>query len=180
MLVNSRNYMRRKQQKKIVIGISSCLLGERVRYDGNHKHDRFITEVLSNYFNFMAFCPEVAIGLGVPRPTIRLERLNNKNRAILQTGHKSDITDDLHEYGCHIAKTQTTISGYILKSKSPSCGMERVKVHDENNVPSTTTSGIYANALMSTQPLLPIEEEGRLNDPDLRDNFIGKQWNELI
>ena len=158
-------------EERIVIGISSCLLGEPVRYNGGHKRDRYITETLDKYFDFQPFCPEVAIGLGVPRPTIRLEQTGTLPVAVVtETGR--DVTAQLDNYGREIGTRINHISGYILKSRSPSCGMERVKVFDKNGVPSANGSGIYARALMECQPLLPVEEEGRLNDPELRDNFL--------
>ncbi len=156
----------------IRIGISSCLLGENVRYNGDHKRNRYITDTLSRYFEFVPFCPEVAIGLGVPRPTIRLEGNAEQPRAIVQDEQRRDVTQPLREYGRNIASSVTGISGYILKSRSPSCGMERVKVYDHNNVPSPRAHGIFARAFMDGRPLLPVEEEGRLNDPDLRDSFL--------
>lgn len=171
--------------KPIRIGISSCLLGEKVRYNGDHKRDRHITETLSRYFEFVPFCPEVAIGLGVPRATIRLEGRMEQPRAVVQDDDRRDITEPLREYGRTIANTITDISGYILKSRSPSCGMERIKVYDHNNVPSASTGGIFASAFIKSRPLLPVEEERRLNDPDLHDNFIERvftyyRWNHQV
>lgn len=157
---------------KIKLGISSCLLGETVRYDGGHKRDRYITDTLSQYFEFLPVCPEVAIGLGVPRPTIRLESGHDAPRAIIKAEENRDVSHELDAYGQRMGKQLNTISGYILKSRSPSCGMERVKVYDETGMPTKAGSGIYAKAFMQSQPLLPVEEEGRLNDPPLRDNFI--------
>lgn len=170
---------------KIPIGISSCLLGEPVRYNGGHKRDRYITDTLSRYFHFLPFCPEVAIGLGVPRPTIRLEGNEDSPRAVITDENKKDVTSQLDAYGRGIGEKHTSISGYILKARSPSCGMERVKIYDKNSIPSAKGSGIYANALMRTQPLLPVEEEGRLNDPALRDNFIERvfiyyRWQRMV
>ena len=164
--------MIRGNREKIRIGVSSCLLGEKVRYDGNHKLNRLITEVLSEHFEFIPFCPEVAIGLGVPRPVIRLQMMSRRPRAVLQNGDNRDITGELAQLGHQVAGKYTELGGYILKSNSPSCGMERVKIHDDNGISAATGSGIYAGALMSALPLLPVEEEGRLGDPDLRENFL--------
>jgi len=157
---------------RIRIGVSSCLIGEKVRYNGDHKRDRYLTDVLSQYFEYVPFCPEMAIGLGTPRPTIRLEGQADRPRAVVQNDDRRDVTEDLAAYGREVGECETGLSGYILKSRSPSCGMERVKVYDRNNVPSPAANGVYARAFMEQQPLLPVEEEGRLNDPDLRDNFI--------
>ena len=159
-------------KERINIGVSSCLLGETVRYDGGHKRNRYITDSLSDYFNYVSFCPEVAIGLGVPRPVIRLIKDGDQVRAVMPDDNNRDLTDDLYSYGKNIGGNIEHLSGYIFKSKSPSCGMERVKVYGKKGIPGETDTGIYANAIMQTQPLLPVEEEGRLNDPGLRDNFI--------
>lgn len=158
--------------QRIRIGISSCLLGERVRYDGNHKRDARINDVLSEHFKFVPYCPEVAIGLGVPRATLRLQQTGHGVRAVQPDRNLRDVTEALAAYGRRIGRSDTRISGYIFKARSPSCGPARVKVYDANGSPSGKAEGIYAAALMQTQPLLPAEDEGRLNDPDLRDNFI--------
>jgi uncharacterized protein YbgA (DUF1722 family)/uncharacterized protein YbbK (DUF523 family) len=176
--------MTQPQPPRIVIGISSCLLGENVRYNGGHKRDRYITDTLSRYFEFRPYCPEVAIGLGVPRPTLRLEGTAAAPRAVVQNPERRDVTAELTRYGLAVGAASQEISGYIFKSRSPSCGMERVKVYDRNSSPSATSGGIYARALIQSRPLLPVEEEGRLNDPDLRDNFIERvmvyaDWQEL-
>ena len=159
-------------RETIRIGISSCLIGEPVRYNGAHKRDRYLTDVLSRYFEYVPFCPEVAIGLGVPRATIQLQAHGSGARAIQPQQDNRDVTDLLADYGRTIGRNQTGISGYIFKARSPSCGMERVKVYDRHGAPSGHGAGIYAAAFRAEQPLLPAEEEGRLNDPDLRDNFI--------
>lgn len=158
--------------EKIQIGVSSCLLGEEVRFNGGHKRSRYITDILADYFQYVPLCPELAIGLGVPRPPIRLVGKIESPRAISPDDPSIDATEDLDAYGREIGRTHTFISGFILKSKSPSCGMERVKVYDHNNVPSPNGRGLFAHALMETQPLLPCEEEGRLNDAGLRGSFL--------
>ena len=157
---------------RIRIGVSSCLLGEPVRYDGGHKRDQRLTEELSEYFEYVPFCPEVAIGLGIPRATIRLQTSAAGVRALQPGSEERDVTAELAAYARQVAGSAAGISGYIFKSRSPSCGMERVKVYDHNGLPSGSAPGIYAAALRESLPLLPMEEEGRLNDPDLRDNFI--------
>ena len=157
--------------RPIRIGISSCLLGERVRFDGNHKQDSYILGTLSQVFEFVPICPEVAIGLGVPREPIRLEGEPEAPRALGVRTKTLDVTDALEGYGRRVAAELEDISGYILKSKSPSCGMERVKVY-RGDMPSRQGRGIFARVLLQARPLLPAEEEGRLGDPVLRENFI--------
>lgn len=170
--------------ERIKVGISSCLLGEAVRFDGGHKRDAFINGVLSGYFELVPFCPEVAIGLGIPRDPIRLEREDGEVRAVGVKNREVDVTEPLREQGCKIVRENPDLSGYILKSKSPSCGMERVKVYDPNGVPESSGVGRFAHAVMERWPSLPVEEEGRLNDPVLRENFIERlfvyrRWQEL-
>lgn len=170
---------------RIRIGVSSCLLGQQVRHDGGHKRSRFITDVLARYLQFEPVCPELAIGLGVPREPIRLQGRPEAPRAVGTRTPERDVTGALDDYGTAQARHLQGISGYLFKSKSPSCGMERVKLYDSNGVPSNTGRGIYAAAIMRALPLLPTEEEGRLNDPALRENFLERlfayrRWQELL
>lgn len=157
--------------KKIPIGISSCLLGHNVRYDGSHKRDAYITGTLSEYFDFRPFCPEVEIGLGTPRPTIHLVRVNGEIRCIGVKNPEIDVTERLRDHAGQLAAQHADLCGYILKKDSPSCGMERVKVYADN-IPRRDGVGIYAETMMRNNPLLPVEEEGRLGDAGLRENFI--------
>jgi uncharacterized protein YbgA (DUF1722 family)/uncharacterized protein YbbK (DUF523 family) len=149
------------------------LLGEKVRFDGGHKQDKYLTKTLSDFFEYLPFCPEVAIGLGTPRPTLRLVKQKNGHVQAIMPTTSQNYTEDLNHYAQKVLPRINHISGYILKSKSPSCGMARVKVYDEagNSLPSNAV-GIYAQQLMTAMPHLPIEEEGRLNDPLLKENFI--------
>lgn len=156
---------------RIRLGISSCLLGQKVRFDGNHKQDGFITGTLSNYFEFVPVCPEMAIGLGVPRPPIRLTGDPRAPRAVGVDDPSLDVTERLARYGARQARTLGDLSGYIFKARSPSCGMERVKVYGSHE-PAKAGRGIYADAFLAGQPWLPAEEEVRLTDPGLRDNFL--------
>ncbi len=162
--------------RKIRLGISRCLLGEKVRYDGNHKHDGYIVKTLGRFFKFVPVCPEVAIGLGVPRPPIRLIGNPDKPRAAVVDDPGLDVTGKLTRYGRRTARELGDISGYIFKSGSPSCGVARVKVYGANNRRSRRGSGVYARAFMAENPLLPVEEEDRLGDPVLRENFIERVW----
>ena len=171
--------------KKIPVGISSCLLGQPVRYDGGHKYDVFINRRLAYFFEFKAFCPEVAIGLGTPRPPIRLVKTADGVRVRGVQDPLQDVTGALADYGRHVAERQDDICGYLFKSRSPSCGMQRVKTWHETGMPGRSDgTGAYAQAIMQACPNLPAEEEGRLNDPDLRDNFIERvftwyRWQQL-
>ncbi len=155
------------------IGISSCLLGQKVRFDGGHKRDVFLVETFGKFVEWVPLCPEVEIGLGTPREAIRLVRDAGGVRLI---GVKSaaDHTDRMRGWAVHRADllARETLDGYILKKDSPSCGMERVKVYTPGGVPSRDGRGLFAEALIARLPLLPVEEEGRLSDPRLRDHFV--------
>ncbi|MDX2315609.1 MAG: DUF523 and DUF1722 domain-containing protein [Gammaproteobacteria bacterium] len=169
----------------IRIGISSCLLGDEVRFDGGHKRDAYVSGTLSSYFEFVPVCPEVAIGLGTPREPIRLVRIEDEVRVRGVRTPDLDVTQPLREYGRKMAAQLRDISGYILKRGSPSCGMERVKIYSEQGMPSKNGVGAYAELFMAEQPLLPCEEEGRLSDPVLRENFIVRvfvyhRWQQLV
>ena len=169
---------------RIRVGISSCLLGQEVRYDGGHKHSGYITESLGQFFDFVAYCPEVAIGLGVPRPPIRLVKSAHGPRAVGVKNAELDVTDKLIAYAEKVAPRLHDFSGYILKKGSPSCGMERVKVYGPHGMSVATSAGLFAGTLMAQHPELPFEEEGRLMDPVLRENFIERvfiyhRWQQL-
>ena len=162
------------QATPITLGISSCLLGQEVRYDGGHKKLGFATDELGRHFDFLPVCPEMAIGLGSPRPTLRLVRDAHDATHVRQSqDNRVDVTAQLIAVANHTAQTAAHISGYILCAKSPSCGMERVPVFTENGSSlGKVGSGAYAARLMEKMPLLPVEENGRLNDPLLRENFV--------
>ncbi len=157
----------------ITIGVSSCLLGEEVRYDGGHQKDSYITGVLGQYFSWVSVCPEMEIGLGAPREPLRLVGDPARPRMVAtQSGR--DLTDTMtaHARRRVEALAREGLSGYLLKRASPSCGMERVTVYAEDGAPSGAGSGLFARALLDALPQLPVEEEGRLTDPPRRDNFI--------
>ena len=169
---------------KPLVGISSCLLGQQVRFDGGHKKDGWITGPLSAFFDFLPVCPEVGIGLGVPRPTIHLVGDPERPRAVGSRDASLDVTEQLESFGIGQLPHLAGLSGYILKSKSPSCGMARVPVTSAKGMPAKVGVGIYARVLMQRMPLLPVEEEGRLNDPVLRENFVTRvyvlhRWQQL-
>jgi len=171
--VKSEAHEQSGPEDRIRVGISSCLLGESVRFDGGHKRDAYVNGTLARYFELVPVCPEVAIGLGVPREPIRLVGTGQGVRVLGVRNAELDVTDALRDYGRRMARELDDLSGYILKRASPSCGMERVKVYRPDGTPAGVTgAGAYAQAFMAARPLLPVEEEGRLGDPALRENFV--------
>lgn len=163
-----------KSSVKIQIGISACLMGEKVRYNGGHKQSKLCLNTLSDVFDFHPFCPESAAGFGTPRPTMRLIG-DPKNPRLHYTAPEKteDLTQQLVDGFKHHLPQLNHLSGYILIKNSPSCGATRVKVYQDNGHPHQDGGeGIYAKALRLAYPLLPIEEEGRLHDPHLYENFI--------
>lgn len=166
-----------KPDKKISLGISACLLGHKVRYNGGHKKSTFVMNTLASYFDLIPICPEVGIGLGTPREPVRLVG-NEISYSVLGTDTSAlDVTNSLRQYGIDKAKALDMLSGYILMQKSPSCGMERVKIYHPNGALSSFSGrGMYAKGLMETNQLLPVEEEGRLNDPILKENFFTRVY----
>jgi len=173
-------------EKPIRLGISTCLLGEPVRYDGQHKHDRYLTDTLGRFVEFVPVCPEVECGLGVPREAMRLVGSPDAPRLVtIQTG--KDLTERMLAWATRRVREleREDMCGFIFKSKSPSSGMERVKVYSDKGVPSKSGIGLFARAFMDHFPLLPAEEEGRLHDPALRENFVErifalKRWRDTV
>jgi uncharacterized protein YbgA (DUF1722 family)/uncharacterized protein YbbK (DUF523 family) len=155
------------------IGVSSCLLGQKVRFDGGHKRDAFLVDTFGQFVEWVPVCPEVEAGMSIPREPIRLQRAGP---AIRLVGVKSavDHTDAMTRWAARRteALAREDLDGYVLKKDSPSCGMERVKVYEAGGAPARTGRGLFAEALLARLPLLPVEEEGRLQDPRLRDNFV--------
>jgi len=171
---------------KIKLGVSSCLLGAKVRYDGGHKWDRFLTDTLGQYVDFVPVCPETECGLGVPREAMRLEGDPAAPR-LLTIKTRQDHTDLMLKWALgrleELAKEN--LSGFIFKSRSPSSGMARVKVYDAHGAPVKRGAGIFAARFMARFPLLPVEDEGRLHDPQIRENFlervfIFRRWQEML
>ena len=159
------------------IGISSCLLGQEVRFDGGHKRDPFLTDTLGPQVEWVPVCPEVEMGLGTPRETLRLVRSGDPRARCgwSRRGHVIDHTDGDEPMGARGDSRSwpgEDLCGYVLKKDSPSCGMERVKTYGAGGMPERNGRGLFAAALMRRFPSLPVEEEGRLNDPRLRENFI--------
>jgi uncharacterized protein YbgA (DUF1722 family)/uncharacterized protein YbbK (DUF523 family) len=155
------------------IGVSSCLLGQKVRFDGGHKRDAFLVDTFGPYVEWVPVCPEIEVGMGTPREAIHLVK---RDGGVVLVGVKSgtDHTDRMREWSRRrVARLAgERLDGYVLKKDSPSCGMERVKLYDPQGSPTRTGRGLFAEALMEGLPLLPVEEEGRLSDPRLRDNFV--------
>jgi uncharacterized protein YbgA (DUF1722 family)/uncharacterized protein YbbK (DUF523 family) len=158
---------------KIPIGISQCLLGDPVRFDGGHKRNRYLTDVLSAYFDYRPVCPEVAIGLGIPRKPIRLIVTDGQERIRGVDNTELDVTDALVAEADKAASAMQDICGYVFMQNSPSCGVYGLKRYGENGYGIDSKGrGAYAKRFMELMPLIPVEEAGRLNDAGLRENFI--------
>jgi uncharacterized protein YbgA (DUF1722 family)/uncharacterized protein YbbK (DUF523 family) len=173
-------------EEKIKLGISACLLGENVRYDGGHKLDRYLTGTLGTYVEYVPVCPEFECGLGVPRESMRLMGDPDAPRLVTNKTGK-DHTDRMLKWAAkRVAQLEEEgLCGFVFKKNSPSSGMERVKVYNEKGMPVKKGVGLFARAFMEHFPLLPVEDEGRLHDPKLRENFIErifvfKRWRELL
>jgi len=172
--------------ERIKLGISSCLLGENVRYDGGHRLDPFLAHTLGQYVEYVPVCPEAECGFGVPREPMHLEGDPDSPR-LVTVRTKQDMTDRLVKWAQkRVAQLEKEdFCGFIFKSASPSSGMERVRVYNERGVPVKKGVGIFARIFIEHFPLLPVEDEGRLHDPKLRDNFIErifvlKRWREVL
>ena len=155
------------------LGVSSCLLGETVRFDGGHKRDRFVTDLLGEFVEWVAVCPEVEVGMGTPRPALRLRGEAGRPRLVeIKSGR--DHTSAMERYAARRTRELRALDlcGYVLKKNSPSCGFARVKVYGEKGMPTRSSQGLFARALVEAFPHLPVEDEGRLNDSRLRENFI--------
>jgi uncharacterized protein YbgA (DUF1722 family)/uncharacterized protein YbbK (DUF523 family) len=158
----------------IRIGISTCLLGQHVRYDGGHKRDAFLVETFGPLIEWVPVCPEVEVGLGTPRESMRLVK-DAEGVRLVTVKTRVDHSAALRRFAVRrvAALGRLGLCGYVLKKDSPSCGMARVKVYDPaGGMPAKTGTGLFARALMEAEPLLPVEEEGRLNDPVLRESFV--------
>jgi len=172
--------------KPIKIGISACLLGHKVRYNGGHQHDRFITDTLGKFMEFVPVCPEVECGLGIPREAMRLTG-DPENPRLITSKTGIDHTDKMRTWAEIKVKEleNEQLCGFIFKSKSPSSGMERVRVYGDGNTVQQNGVGMFARAFMNHCPRLPVEEDGRLNDIVLRENFIEsifvfQRWQKLL
>lgn len=171
---------------KIVVGISACLLGQKVRYDGGHKHDRFITDTLGRFFSYVPVCPEVECGLPVPREAMHLTGDAGDRRLVtVHTG--IDYTAQMQGWSREKLNEleRSGLSGFIFKSKSPSSGLRGVKVYRGPGAPALSGTGLFAAAFIKKFPLAPVEDEVRLHDPGVRENFIERvfvyhKWQELV
>ena len=168
------------------IGISSCLLGNKVRHDEGHKHEPLITQTLGRYVEWVPVCPEFEVGMGVPRETVRLVGSAAKPKMIADRSGK-DWTQKMQSYAGKRVRglKEMNLSGYILKKNSPSCGVESVRVYSQTGRPNSQGRGLFAQILMTTLPLLPVEEEERFYDRELRENFIERvfgynRWQALL
>ncbi|OGV70815.1 MAG: hypothetical protein A3K19_26865 [Lentisphaerae bacterium RIFOXYB12_FULL_65_16] len=172
--------------ERIRLGISACLLGENVRYDGGHKLDRYLRDTLGQFVDYVPVCPESECGLGIPREAMRLVGEPAAPRLVtVKTG--VDHTERMLEWASRrVTELEAeNLCGFIFKSRSPSSGMERVKVYPPQGMPTHAGVGMFARVFMAHFPLLPVEEEGRLQDPALRENFIErvftlKRWRDML
>jgi uncharacterized protein YbgA (DUF1722 family)/uncharacterized protein YbbK (DUF523 family) len=173
-------------ETKIRLGISTCLLGEKVRYDGGHKLDHFLRDTLGQYVEYFPVCPEVEMGLPTPREALRLvEKEDGPHLVFSRSGE--DVTEPMLAWARKRVREleREDLCGFIFKARSPSSGMERVKLYDRNGVPHKEGVGLFARTFMEHFPLLPVEEEGRLHDAWLRENFIEciftfRRWRSLL
>lgn len=154
---------------KIKIAVSSCLLGEAVRYDGTDKHIEIITQQLAKEYNLISLCPEMAVGMGVPRPAIHLVEVNNSIQVLAVDNPNKNMTKVLVSYGEEVVKRYTDICGYIFKKNSPSCGTKNVKVFNLQGGYELQGKGIYAATILDALPLLPvIDEEDCLSEKAMK------------
>ena len=158
---------------EIRIGVSACLLGQEVRFDGGHKHDRYLTGTLYDFFELVPVCPEAEVGMGIPRESVRLVGDIEAPRMIAPRSGE-DWTDRMNRWSKNRVKglAHEDLCGFVFKKKSPSCGAFRVPVVQDTGMPVTKGRGLFAAVYAEAFPLIPIEEEGRLNDARLRENFI--------
>jgi len=165
-------------KERLRLGVSSCLLGQPVRFDGGHKRNRFLTDQLSPFADFVPVCPEVEAGLGTPRPTLRLVRGDGGDTRLVEGRSGHDRTDQMRRFAERRVERlrKLELSGYVLKKDSPSCGVQRVKVYTEQGMPERVGRGVFTEELVKALPNLPVEDEGRLQDPALRENFIERAF----
>jgi uncharacterized protein YbgA (DUF1722 family)/uncharacterized protein YbbK (DUF523 family) len=164
-------------EPRLRLGVSACLLGNPVRFDGGHKRDPFLTEGLARFVEWVPVCPEEEAGLGTPREAMRLVNRDRTARLVAVRSQR-DLTDTLTDFAATRLPQLAALDldGFVLKKDSPSCGLMRVKVYSTHGVPARTGRGLFAEALCAALPMLPVEEEGRLCDPVLREHFIERVY----
>ncbi|WP_440099075.1 YbgA family protein [Streptosporangium sp. H16] len=153
------------------IAVSSCLMGEPVRFDGGHSRNRFLNGELDRHVEWVHICPEMEIGLGSPRETLLLE-LSPDGTRLVSRKSRVDLTDRMTALAEERAPALREVDGYVLKSRSPSCGVHGIPVHAGGTTVDHKGTGVFAAAVLGTHPLLPVEDEGRLNDALLRETFV--------
>ncbi|HEX6439511.1 MAG TPA: DUF523 and DUF1722 domain-containing protein [Candidatus Binatia bacterium] len=173
-------------ETKPKLGISACLLGQKVRFDGGHKREQFLTDLFGRFVDWIPICPEIEAGMGVPRESVRLVGTSADPNMIAEKSGR-DWTAAMNQFAAKRLRglAAANLSGYVFKKNSPSCGMERVKVYSSKGMPERQGRGLFAAAVMKHWPFLPVEEEGRLNDLKLRENFIERvfayhRWQQAI
>ena len=173
-------------ETKPKLGISACLLGQKVRFDGGHKREQFLTDLFGRFVDWIPICPEIEAGMGVPRESVRLVGTSADPNMIAEKSGR-DWTAPMNQFAAKRLRglAAANLSGYVFKKNSPSCGMERVKVYSSKGMPERQGRGLFAAAVMKHWPFLPVEEEGRLNDLKLRENFIERvfayhRWQQAI
>lgn len=162
------------EDEPVRVGVSACLLGAEVRFDGGHKRDRYVTDVLGAHVEWRPICPELEAGLGLPRPAIQLVGGERGDRLVVR-GDGEDVTEKMARYAePRVSELlEAGLDGFVFKKDSPSCGVFRVRVRAEGDgMPVRTGVGHFARVVVDACPDLPVEEEGRLNDPRLREGFI--------
>ena len=176
-VIATDSHTNQKRAPIIQVGLSACLAGQNVRYNGGHTQSRLCLDVLSEYFSFKTFCPEVAAGFSTPRATMRLMGHPESPQLVFSNDATEDLTQKLHNGFEEKLATFKELDGYILMKNSPSCGLERIKVYQANGqVHKTRTTGLFTQALLKAYPHMPIEEEGRIHDPKIFDNFITRVY----
>jgi len=170
---------------RIKLAVSACLVGERVRYDGGHKRHAFLGDILAAHADYLPICPEAGIGMGVPRPPIHLVGERQQPHALGLQDPTRDVTAQLQQFGARTLGSLDGLSGYIFKKNSPSCGLRQVKVFARpGRYPQRNGTGIFARVIRESLPLLPVEEEDALDNPQRRDNFlcrvyVYRRWQDL-
>lgn len=174
------------RQARPQVGVSACLMGQPVRFDGGHKRSPLLIDTCNNYFDLHTMCPEAELGLGIPRPTIQLRRFEQVVKLVYSKDASNDISEAMRDYAVDKVEGLSHLDGFIFKKDSPSCGMERVPVFDNRTgMRERDGVGMFADVFKTRHPNVPTEEEGRLNDIQLRENFYERvyahyRWRQLL